>query len=83
MVTSIKKTFLNERASLSLSVVAPFYQLNFQVSTSVRPVKYTILQFDDTRYVKVAFTYNFGKTGFGSKRVETNTNADERGRLGQ
>jgi len=83
VVTSVKKTFLDKRASLSLSVVDPFYQLNFRYSTSVRPVEFTALQFDDTRYGRVAFTYNFGKTGFKSKRVETNTNADERGRLGQ
>ena len=83
VVTSVRKTFLDKRASLSLAVVDPFYQLNFRYSTSVRPVEFTALQFDDTRYVKVAFTYNFGKTGFKSKRVETNTNADERGRLGQ
>lgn len=83
VVTSVRKTFLDKRASLSLAVVDPSYQLNFRYSTSVRPVEFTALQFDDTRYVKVVFTYNFGKTGFKSKRVETNTNADERGRLGQ
>lgn len=82
VVTSVKKTFLNKRASLSLAVVDPFYQLNFRYSTSVRPVEYTSLQFDDTRYVKLAFTYNLGKADFKSKRVETKTNADERGRLG-
>jgi outer membrane receptor protein involved in Fe transport len=83
VVTSVKKTFLDKRASLSLAVVDPFYQLNFRYSTSVRPVEYTSLQFDDTRYVKLSFTYNLGKANFKSKRVETKTNADERGRLGQ
>ena len=82
VVTSVKKTFLDKRASLSLSVVDPFYQLNYRYSTSVRPVEYTSLQFDDTRYVRLAFTYNLGKASFKSKRVETKTNADERGRLG-
>ena len=83
VVTSVKKTFLDKRAALTLSVVDPFYQLNFRVRTSVRPVAYTSLQFDDTRYVKLAFTYNLGQAGFKSKRIETNTNATERGRLGQ
>ena len=64
-------------------MIDPFYQLNFRISTSVRPVEYTSLQFDDTRYVKLAFTYNFGKADLKSKRVETKSNADERGRLGQ
>jgi hypothetical protein len=82
VVTSVKKTFLDKRASLSLAVVDPFYQLNFRYSTSVRPVEYTSLQFDDTRYVKLAFTYTLGKGNFQRKRVETKTNADERGRLG-
>ena len=82
VVTSVKKTFLDKRASLSLTVVDPFYQLNFRYSTSVRPVEYTSLQFDDTRYMKLAFTYNLGKANFKSQRVETKTNADERGRLG-
>ena len=83
VVTSVKKTFLDKRASLSLAVVDPFYQLNFRYSTNVRPVEYTSLQFDDTRYVRLTFTYNLGKANFKSKRVETKTNADERGRLGQ
>lgn len=83
VVTSVKKILLDKRASLSLAVVDPFYQLNFRYSTSVRPVEYTSLQFDDTRYVKLAFTYNLGKADFKSKRIETKTNADERGRLGQ
>ncbi|MGI4875610.1 MAG: outer membrane beta-barrel protein [Janthinobacterium lividum] len=82
VVTSVKKTFLDKRAALNLAVIDPFYQLNYRYSTSVRPVEYTALQFDDTRYVKLAFTYNFGKAAFKSKRVETKTNADERGRLG-
>ena len=53
VVTSVKKTFLDKRASLSLAVVDPFYQLNFPYSTGVRPVEFTSLQFDDTRLREV------------------------------
>jgi hypothetical protein len=78
----VKKTFLDKRASLNLSVVDPFYQLNFRTSLNVLPVQYEDLLRNDTRYVKLAFTFNFGKADLKSKRVETKTNADERGRLG-
>jgi outer membrane receptor protein involved in Fe transport len=82
MVVGVKKTFLDKRASLNLSVVDPFYQLNFRTSLNVLPVQYEDLLRNDTRYVKLAFTFNFGKADLKSKRVETKTNVDERGRLG-
>lgn len=82
VVASVKKTFLGKRASLSLSVTDPFYQLNFRVSTNVKPVAYETLLLNDTRFVRLAFTFNFGKTDLKSKAVETNTNGTERGRLG-
>jgi outer membrane receptor protein involved in Fe transport len=82
VVASVKKTFLGKRASLSLSVTDPFYQLNFRVSTNIKPVSYETLLLNDTRFVRLAFTFNFGKTDLKSKAVETNTNGTERGRLG-
>ncbi|MGI4734252.1 MAG: TonB-dependent receptor domain-containing protein [Janthinobacterium lividum] len=78
----VKKTFLAKRASLNLTVADLFYQLNFLETSSIRPVDYASRLRNDTRYVKLAFTFTFGKTDFKSKRVETNTNATERGRLG-
>lgn len=79
----VKKSFLNKRASLNLSVVDLFYQTNFRVSSTVIPVVSEQSLRNDTRQVRLAFTYNFGKADLKSKRVETKSNADERGRLGQ
>jgi outer membrane receptor protein involved in Fe transport len=78
----VKKTFLAKRASLNLTVADLFYQLNFLEMTTIKPVAYASRLRNDTRYVKLAFTFNFGKADFKSKRVETNPNATERSRLG-
>jgi len=78
----VKKIFLAKRASLNLTVADLFYQLNFLETTNIKPLAYTSRLRNDTRYVKLAFTFNFGKTDFKGKRVETNTNTTERGRLG-
>jgi len=78
----VKKTFLAKRASLNLTVADLFYQLNFLETTNIKPVAYASRLHNNTRCVKLAFTFSFGKTDFKSKRVETNTNATERGRLG-
>ncbi|UOG76961.1 outer membrane beta-barrel protein [Hymenobacter tibetensis] len=78
----VKKQLWNERASLNLSVTDLFYQTNFVVSSTVVPVVSTERLRNDTRQVRLAFTYNFGKKDLKSKRVQTNGNADEKGRLG-
>jgi hypothetical protein len=78
----VKKSLWNERASLNLSVTDLFYQTNFKVSSSIIPVVSDELLRNDTRQVRLAFTYNFGKKDLKSKRVQTNSNADEKGRLG-
>lgn len=78
----VKKTFLAKRASLNLTVADIFYQLNFLETATIKPVAFASQLYNDTRYVKLAFTFNFGKADFKSKRVETNPNATERGRLG-
>ncbi|HEX8429249.1 outer membrane beta-barrel protein [Hymenobacter sp.] len=78
----VKKTFLEKRASLNLSVNDVFYQTNFRVSTNVVPIVGDEQLRNDTRFVRLAFTYNLGKADLKSKRVETKGNADERSRLG-
>ncbi|MFD1875679.1 outer membrane beta-barrel protein [Hymenobacter bucti] len=80
---SVKKTFLAKRASLTLTVADLIYQLNSLETTASKPLSYASRLRNDTRYVKLAFTFNFGKTDFKRKRVETNTNATERSRLGR
>lgn len=79
----VKRTFLDKRATLNLSVVDLFYQTNFRVSTAIPPVAFESHQFNDTRQVRLAFTYSLSQAGYKDKRIETNTNTAERGRLGQ
>jgi outer membrane receptor protein involved in Fe transport len=83
VMASVKKSFWDKKAALKLDVVDPFYQLNFQVSSNVVPVVNSSTNYNDTRRVRLSFTYNFGKTDLPGKRVETNGNAAERNRLGQ
>ncbi|SFQ28053.1 TonB-dependent receptor domain-containing protein [Hymenobacter arizonensis] len=78
----VKKSFWEKRASLNLTVVDLFYQLNPRVSSSVVPFVSSQQMRNDTRQVRLSFTYNFGKTDLKSKRLENNSNAAERGRLG-
>ncbi|WP_324671820.1 outer membrane beta-barrel protein [Hymenobacter sp. GOD-10R] len=78
----VKKTFLNKRASLNLSVADLFYDTNPRVTSTIVPVVLSEMYRNDTRQVRLAFTFNFGKADLKSKRVETKSNADERGRLG-
>lgn len=74
--------FSYTRATLTLSVADLFYQFGSRVSTDIRPVVFENRLRNDTRQVRLAFTFNFGQAGFKSKRVETTTNATERSRLG-
>ncbi|UOQ51427.1 outer membrane beta-barrel protein [Hymenobacter cellulosivorans] len=83
VMLSAKKSFWDKKASLKLDVLDLFYQLNFQVSSNVVPVVNTSINYNDTRRVRLSFTYNLGKTDLKSKRVETTGNAAERNRLGQ
>ena len=63
-------------------MVDVFYQLNFRVSSTLVPVVSTSRLRNDTRQVRLAFTYNFGKADLKAKPAENKGNADERGRLG-
>jgi outer membrane receptor protein involved in Fe transport len=78
----LKKTFWQKQASFSLSVVDLFYQMNIRVSSSVVPVVSSELLRNDTRQVRAALTYQFGKGTTKNKRVNPASNTDERGRLG-
>ncbi|TGE20050.1 outer membrane beta-barrel protein [Hymenobacter elongatus] len=78
----VKKAFWDKKASLKLDVSDLFYGLNFRVSSNVVPVVNDVITYNDSRRVRLSFTYNFGKTDLKSKRVETSGNAAERSRLG-
>jgi ferric enterobactin receptor len=78
----VKKAFLNKRATLNLTVMDLFYQSGPRYSTDLQPAVFESRLRNDTRQVRLACTFNFGQANFKSKRVETNTNAIERGRLG-
>jgi len=78
----LKKSFWHQQASLNLSVVDLFYQTNFRVSSTIVPVVSDNVLRNDTRQVRLAFTYNFGKTDLKNKQVDVKGNAAERSRLG-
>jgi hypothetical protein len=82
VLVGLKKSFWHKQASLNLSVVDLFYQTNFRVSSTVIPVVSDYVLLNDTRQVRIAFTYNFGKTDLKSKQVDIKGNAAERSRLG-
>jgi outer membrane receptor protein involved in Fe transport len=80
----VRRTFLQKRASLNLSVVDLFYQTNFRVSSNIIPVVSEELMRNDTRQVRLAFTYNLGKADFKGKGGSSpRGNADEVNRLGK
>ncbi|WP_262923071.1 outer membrane beta-barrel family protein [Hymenobacter cellulosilyticus] len=82
VMVAVKKSFWDKKASLKLDVSDLFYQLNFRVSSTVVPVVNSNINYNDTRRVRLSFTYNLGKTDLKGKRVETSGNAAERSRLG-
>ncbi len=82
VLIGLKKSLFKKRATLNLSITDLFYQTNFRVSTSVPPVFFDVHQRNDTRQFRISFTFNFGQSNFKSKRIESNTNTTERGRLG-
>jgi hypothetical protein len=79
----VRRSFLQKRASLNLSVVDLFYQTNFRVSSTLIPVVSQELTRNDTRQVRLAFTYNLGKADLKSKAPAPRGNADEVNRLGK
>lgn len=79
----VRKTFLEKRASLSLQVVDLFYQLNFRVSSSIPPVVMDNTTRNDTRQVRLAFTYTFGKADLKGRHLDPKGNANEVNRLGK
>jgi len=79
----VRKSFWEKRASLNLQVVDMFYQLNFRTSSSIVPVVMEDITRNDTRQVRLAFTYTFGKADLKNKRIDPKSNADEVNRLGK
>ncbi|MCA8832854.1 outer membrane beta-barrel protein [Hymenobacter pini] len=80
--TGIKKTFWDKKAFLKLDVADLFYQANIRVSSNVAPAVTDGILRNDTRRVRLAFSYKLGKTDLKSKRVQSNGNAAELNRLG-
>lgn len=83
VTVGLKKTLWNKKASVKLDVSDLFYQANTRESSSVVPVVLDGILRNDTRRVRLAFTYKLGSTGGAkSKQVQTQGNASELNRLG-
>jgi len=80
--TGVKKSFWDKRAFVKLDVADLFYQSNVLVSSSVAPVVSEGILRNDTRRVRLSFSYKLGKTDLANKRVQSKTNAEELNRLG-
>jgi outer membrane receptor protein involved in Fe transport len=80
--TGVKKSFLDKRAFIKLDVADLFYQANVRVSSDVAPAVSEGILRNDTRRVRLSFSYKLGKTDLANKRVQSKTNADELNRLG-
>lgn len=78
----LKKSLLEKRASLKLEVLDLFYKSNVLISSNVVPVVTESLNQNDTRRVRLSFTYKFGKADLKSKAVNSKSNAAELNRLG-
>ncbi|OGX90171.1 hypothetical protein BEN49_07405 [Hymenobacter coccineus] len=78
-----KRAFWNKKAALKLDVADLFYQGGQRrTSADVIPVVSDGLLRNDTRRVRLSFTYKFGKTDLAGKRTQTKGNAAELNRLG-
>ncbi len=75
----IKKSFLDNKASLKLGITDILYTDNTRVNVQFQNQDFSFEQKNDTRRVRLTFTYNFGKTKF--KMRETKSNQDEKNRL--
>lgn len=79
--TAVKKSLLQNKASLKLEVMDIFYQANVAVSSNVVPIVTEGINRTDTRRVRASFTYKFGKTSLKGRQVQTKANAEELNRL--
>jgi outer membrane receptor protein involved in Fe transport len=80
--TGIRKSFWNKTASLKLEVVDLFFQSSLRISSSVAPVVSDGLLRNDTRRLRLSFSYKLGQNNLVNKRVRTDGNAKELNRLG-
>ncbi len=80
--TGVKKAFWNKRAFIKLDVADLFYQANIRVSSNLVPVVSDGILRNDTRRVRLSFSYKLGKTDLANKRVQSKANAEELNRLG-
>ncbi|RSK37523.1 outer membrane beta-barrel protein [Hymenobacter metallilatus] len=82
VTVGVKKQLWDKKAALKLDVTDLFYQANIRETSRVVPVVTDGILRNDTRRVRLSFTYKLGKTGLKTKRVQTNGNADQLNRLG-
>jgi iron complex outermembrane recepter protein len=75
----LKKSFWNNKASLKVGVSDLLYTDITRVKVQFENQDFTFKKLNDTRRVRLTFTYNFGKTKF--KMRETKSNQDEKNRL--
>jgi iron complex outermembrane recepter protein len=75
----IKKTFWDGKASLKVGVSDLFYTEKTRVGVYYENQNFSFNQVNDTRRLRVSFSYNFGKTKF--KVRDTKSNSDEKSRI--
>ena len=76
----VKKTFLNNKASLAFEVSDIFYKRNVTSYTDFIFLKQESRISNDTRRAKLTFSYNIGKTV--KKKAVKEKNIEEKSRLG-
>ncbi|MBO9673521.1 MAG: TonB-dependent receptor [Sphingobacteriaceae bacterium] len=80
VTAGIRKKIFNNQGFIKFDVSDIFYKNNQLLSTNIVPLITESIHRVDTRRARIAFGYNFGKIG-KDRRVQTNGNSDELGRL--
>ncbi|MFD2284989.1 outer membrane beta-barrel protein [Pedobacter petrophilus] len=80
VTAGIRKKIFKNLGFIKLDVSDIFYKNNQLLSTNIVPLITESIHRVDTRRVRIAFGYNFGKID-KDRRVQTNGNGDELGRL--
>ena len=80
VTAGIRKKIFRNQGFIKFDVSDIFYKNNQLLSTSIVPLLTESIHRVDTRRARIAFGYNFGKIG-KDRRVQTNGNSDELGRL--
>nr|WP_315420915.1 outer membrane beta-barrel protein [uncultured Pedobacter sp.] len=80
VTAGIKKKIFKNQGFIKFDVSDIFYKNNQLLSTNIVPLITESIHRVDTRRARIAFGYNFGKIG-NDRRIQTNGNGDELGRL--